>query len=463
MSVASSLGTGLAPIAADAIGRRTGLFDLLSPLDYPRRAVANAVKGVGNLFSGEGNIGDSLLSMAPALLGGAAGMLTGNPLLMGGLAAGALQGAGQMTGQEAFNAPTPQEFAGSLGIPEESFLGTALANAMIDPMTYAGLFPAFRAGAAPVEQQLAKMGLSEIPAETALAGVENTAGSALAKAREAATLQDAQGVFGQALGNTDQWLAANMPAGEARFGAALNPNQPGSTLQEMLGTLSDPRLASVEYNPAMQASLPPLGGGNPLTSTMRVGQGAAPDVMEFLERTGQAMLPPGPGGATQIAGSFPPGLSRAQGGWARLGESGLPPLQPPLQMGQLPPELLRPSPMPSLADLAQGMQGGMPVSNPMIPQATAGINPSQSLMMRQNLAGIGEAGGRGIMDMPIDEALRMLQQESRKTGSSLQQMLQQIRSLPPEQLELMKRMYPGMEAGAMPNVTSGLMQANPVI
>lgn len=462
MSV-GTIGTGLAPIAADAVGRRSGLMSLLAPLDFPRQAVANAGKSLGGLFSGEGDLGSALMGLAPALLGGAAGLLTGNPLIGSG-AAGALQGLGNATGLDAFQAPTPQDVAGSLGVPEESYLGTALVNAMIDPLSFAGIMPALRAGPAQLEQQAARMGLSSLPTEAALSGVEGSYGGLMAKAREAATLQDAQGVMGGAMSNMDAYLGANMPGGEARFGAALNPNQPGSTLQEMLTTASDPRLAAVQYNPAVQASLPDL--GQQLTSTMRVPQAAAPDVMEFLNRTGQGLLNPGPGGTTQIAGQIPPGLTRGQGGWVRLGESGLPPAQPPLQMGALPPEMLRPSPMPSLADLAQGMQQGAAVAQPPFPQGLAGVTPGQAGMMRSNLAGIGEPMGslppRGVMDMPIDEALRLLQMESRQTGQSLQQMLLQARQMPPEQVELWRRLYPGLEPGRMPEVSSGLLQANPV-
>lgn len=454
-------GTALAPIAADAIGRRSGLFDLLTPLDYPRRAVANAGAKLGGLLSGDTSFGDALMGAAPALLGGAAGLMTGNPLLMGALAAGGLQGLGEATGQEAFEAPTPQDVAQAMGGSPDSFLGTALANAAIDPLTYAGILPAIRGMRAPVQAQAAAMGLASAPTDAMLAGAENAYGGMMSRAREAATLGEAEAMMRSAMGGVDDYLARAMPGGEARFGAPLaNPNNPGSTLQELLDFATDPRAAYVDYAPGAAANLNPL--GQPLTSTIRTGNQAAPEVMEFLERTGQAMLPPGPGGWTEIAGNVPAGLSRGRGGWMGIGPEGLPPARDTFTLGALPPDLLRPQQLPSLAELTMGTRGGLPVASPTIPQSVSPVSAQQLTTARANLAGIGQAG-TGVMDMPLDEAVRLLNLERRGAASGLQQALQQVQQLAPEQLEMLRRLYPGFTPGSAPALPGNLFNANPMV
>ncbi len=111
------------------------MFNLLAPLDYPRQAAANLVRGAGRFVDGEGTAQDAL-----GMLPGAAGLLAA-PLLspLGGAAlAGGLQGLGQLSGMEAFNAPDPSALVEALGgDPESSVQGMAAALDS-DPMTYAG-------------------------------------------------------------------------------------------------------------------------------------------------------------------------------------------------------------------------------------------------------------------------------------------------------------------------------------
>lgn len=116
---------------------RSKLLDLLAPLDYPRQALWNLLRGAGKLVSGEGSA-DDLLGALPGAIG--AGVAAFNPLgLLGGaLAGGAAQGLGKLTDSPAFEANTPGDLVESLGGDRDSFLQNALVGIPTDPLTYAG-------------------------------------------------------------------------------------------------------------------------------------------------------------------------------------------------------------------------------------------------------------------------------------------------------------------------------------
>ncbi len=134
-------GGGLAGAQLGTLGR-SPLLDLLKPLDYPRQALWNLVRGGGRMLQGEGSV-DDILGMVPGLAG--AGMAALGPLGMlgGALAGGAVQGLGKLTGSEAFEAATPQDVTGT-----EDFLPNLALGAATDPLTYAGLGLGHKAGGA---------------------------------------------------------------------------------------------------------------------------------------------------------------------------------------------------------------------------------------------------------------------------------------------------------------------------
>lgn len=441
--------TGLAPVAAEALGRGSGLFSLLRPLDWPRQAVANAGQSLGELLGGERSLPSAMMGMAPALGGAALGGLMGNPLLGLALGGGLAQGALGATGMEEFDAPTPQDVAGSLGMG--GLAGTVAANAMIDPLTFLGMPSAARALRAPVDDAARGMGLAGPPTDALEASVRGVGGDIFARSSEAATLGQAEDVFGRALAGVDDFAARTAPGGELRFGGPLaDPNAAPGGLQAMLQQAQDPRLAYLQYTPESQAMLPSL--GEDLFSQVRVGGAQAPDVMEFLGRTNQALLPPAGGRAT-IAGQIPPGLDRGAGGWLRVGAEGMPPPAPQLQLGELPPDLLRPSPAPSLSDLALGAQGGRPVATPALPPSLAGVTPEDLIKVRRSLAGIGDVSGgayAGVADLPLDQALAVLARERGTSSSALAQALARAQAMGPDEQALFRVLFPGVDTAAAP-------------
>lgn len=111
------------------------MLELLEPLDYPRRALANLGRGVGRLATGDVSA-DELFRLAPGVAGVLSSALLGLPA--GALVGGALHGLGQMAAPETFDAPTPGDIVEGLGGDRESFLQSALAQVATDPLTYAG-------------------------------------------------------------------------------------------------------------------------------------------------------------------------------------------------------------------------------------------------------------------------------------------------------------------------------------
>ncbi len=117
-------------------GRSQGasaLLDLLKPLDYPRQALWNLVRGGSRALSGEGTWQDALGAL-PGLAGVAGAAMGPLGMLGGALAGGLAQGVGQATGSSAFEASRPEDVTGS-----DAWLPNALLGAATDPLTYAGM------------------------------------------------------------------------------------------------------------------------------------------------------------------------------------------------------------------------------------------------------------------------------------------------------------------------------------
>jgi hypothetical protein len=115
------------------------LGSVLSPLDYPRQALWNAVRAGGNALSGQGTWDDALRAVPGALGAGLAGGLmatgVGAPLgiLAGSALGGLAQGVGKSADEEKFKAPEVSDLTGT-----EDFLPNLLVGALTDPLTYAG-------------------------------------------------------------------------------------------------------------------------------------------------------------------------------------------------------------------------------------------------------------------------------------------------------------------------------------
>lgn len=136
---------GIGSGAGAAVGElgRSSILDLLAPLDYPRQALYNLVRGPSRLLSGEGDWSD-VLGMVPGLVGALSLPFTGG---LGAAAIGGLtQGLGKATGMEAFSAATPADLVESVGGDRGSLLQTLLAGIATDPLTYAGGFQGARMG-----------------------------------------------------------------------------------------------------------------------------------------------------------------------------------------------------------------------------------------------------------------------------------------------------------------------------
>lgn len=118
--------------AAAGGGLLGALGRLVEPLDYPRQALWNTVRGAGRALSGEGTW-DDLLGALPGLLGAGAAVATGGLGLAPMLAAGAAQGLGKASGAEAFDAANVSDLTGT-----DEFLPNLLAGALTDPLTFAG-------------------------------------------------------------------------------------------------------------------------------------------------------------------------------------------------------------------------------------------------------------------------------------------------------------------------------------
>lgn len=136
-----ALGYGGATLGAGAAIHGVGLGDLLSPLDYPRRALYNTFASPIRALE-SGNYSD-LLGAIPGLAGGVLGGVVGGPVgvLAGSALGGALQGIGQSTGRPEFNAPSVSDITGT-----EDFLPNLAVGMATDPLTYAGLGATWGAG-----------------------------------------------------------------------------------------------------------------------------------------------------------------------------------------------------------------------------------------------------------------------------------------------------------------------------
>lgn len=117
------------------------LMDILDALDKPRQAVWNFAEGVGDLFTGKGDVNDVLMAIPGALGGFAGGALSatgfGLPLAVLG---GSLVGGGLQSLPFARRAMTPDELINRMGFDAESDTGTigALALALAtDPLSFA--------------------------------------------------------------------------------------------------------------------------------------------------------------------------------------------------------------------------------------------------------------------------------------------------------------------------------------
>jgi len=137
--------------AGGALGATTGatsggflgrLGEVLSPLDWPRRAAANLFAAPSRAM----DTGDAshLWGAVPGAAGAVLGGVMGGPLgiLVGSLLAGGLQGMGQATGSEVFDAPNVSDLTGT-----EDFAPNLLVGMLTDPLTFAGGIGGAAAGA----------------------------------------------------------------------------------------------------------------------------------------------------------------------------------------------------------------------------------------------------------------------------------------------------------------------------
>lgn len=149
-TIGGTLGAGAGAGAGGALGRAGSLLDLLKPLDYPREAAYNLVRGIGRGLSGEGTW-DDLLGAVPGAAGLLGGALIGGPFgaLAGAGIAGGLQGLGHLavTGSPAFEANTPADLVENMGGDRDSVLQTIAAGVATDPLTYVGGFGGAHGGA----------------------------------------------------------------------------------------------------------------------------------------------------------------------------------------------------------------------------------------------------------------------------------------------------------------------------
>jgi hypothetical protein len=427
-----ALTSALAPAAADAIGRGSGLMDLFKPLDYPRQAVANAGRSLWEMLQGRRDVAGGLLGMAPALAGAGVGALTGNPMLGLALGGGALQGALGATGMEEFQAPTPQDVAGAVGLGD-SLLGTIAVNSAIDPLSFLGMPRGARPAAGPADEMAraaaappvnpltpddlqyidvqASPGLGELPpaagrsADELLEPMRRLHGKTLSSSVDAATFGSAEGIFDRANQNMLGVARANAPGGQYRFGTPLDPNATPSTLRDMLAQATDPRTPYVRYN---ERDL--------MTDTMFGGRGL--------------IAPP------HTIPQAPPGM----------------------YVGRLPDDMLVPRPQPSIAQLsgpdADDILAGLPPVGAPIPGemmnwpglsvlSPADIadlrNPLQSALSYVGREAPGGAGFQNVLDMPMDEALALIRRERLAARSALQEHMARIARLPPDELDAFRQ------------------------
>jgi len=140
------LGMGAGVLGAGAALHGAGLGDLLSPLDWPRQAAYNLF-GAPIKAAQSGNWSD-LLGAVPGLAGGALGFAVGGPvgMLAGSALGGTLQGIGNASGSEAFNAPSVRDLTGT-----DDFLPNLAVGLATDPLMYAGGAGTWRAGKAALQ------------------------------------------------------------------------------------------------------------------------------------------------------------------------------------------------------------------------------------------------------------------------------------------------------------------------
>lgn len=120
----------------DALGR------LLTPLDYPRRALAGGANSVLEALE-TGDV-SALVGALPAASGAILAGLVGGPigLLAGSALGGAMFGAGEAVDPERFRSITLPEITGT-----EDFLPNFAVGLATDPLTFSGFGAGWRAGA----------------------------------------------------------------------------------------------------------------------------------------------------------------------------------------------------------------------------------------------------------------------------------------------------------------------------
>lgn len=453
---------GAAGASANVAGRKSGLMDLLSPLDYPRQALANAGHGLGQLVD-EGDPSD-LLRLLPAALGGIGGAMIGGPMgmLAGAGIMGGAQGLGRATGMEEFTtAPTAQEVAQSIGL-DGNGLESALVGAATDPLSYVGIpmgglgrggAAAPVLGATPeqaslinslgsadnlVAQDLLGMQgrMGRLSSET---GLLQAAGDDFARAEDVATrLYDSR--YGDIPGVTGPSLATD----------------PASTVSELQRALGDPRMPFVEYTPQALGQVPDISqiGMNQI----RAG---APEQQALLQALSDAGLlgatGVGPRGSISMladpsAAGF---MTRNKGGWYSMNPDAALPVAPgnPLQMGALPPEMARPANLPSLAEMYTTPMGKANGREAVDLAQYMRVNPSEIYTMRKELAGIGTPGAAGfqnVVDMPVDQGRAFLMNELASTQSQLGGLAERLAQMTPAEKAMFERLFPGVAPGSVP-------------
>lgn len=437
-------GQALAPVAAEALGRGSGLASLLSPLDAPRRSVANIMKQFGS-----GDIGNGIMSLLPLAVGAGASAL-GSPLLGSAIGAGLAQMGGEATGLDAFQAPDQAETADMLGI--SGTIPSVLANLLMDPLTYAGLPGAMRSASAlkpsqaAVAAEMAGAGLKGgVPAAEALAGIDDAYRGVYTGLTETSDLARADQTMQGALRGFDDMTAAVAPQGQFRFGEGgiQGLNEEGS-LQKLLQMSQDPRMPYVEYNPAIQQNLGELGQ----FSSLRAAKADQPAVSQFLEGSGQYVTPPNDRGQFSFPGTRPEALAGGRGGWTRVAGE-IPQRPPELQLGTVPADMRRPDVLPSMSDWAMGTQGGQVMPQPLYPVQMSPVSANELYGMRRNLAGIG-SGGQSVLDMPLDQAAALIKTEGAGSLSRLQEALSRVSMMTPEQQMMWAKMYPDLPLASLP-------------
>jgi hypothetical protein len=135
-----ALAMGGSTLGAGAAIHGAGLGQILQPLDWPRQAAYNLFAAPYRAL--ETGDPSELLGAIPGASGAILGGAVGGPLgvLAGSILGGGLQGAGQATGFEQFNAPTVEDLSGT-----DEFIPNFLLGALTDPLTYAGGSAAWRA------------------------------------------------------------------------------------------------------------------------------------------------------------------------------------------------------------------------------------------------------------------------------------------------------------------------------